>query len=464
MPKSVPQEELNSIRQAVGRFSRPATLNEIAGALPFKLSRRTLQRRLAQLVDQQRLAVRGVGSGRRYSRAYVMNAEPLHYSIVLQPLHFDNYISISPEAESIKQTVRRPIQERHPIGYNRDFLDSYHPNTSYYLSSETRKRLGGLGLVPGGDSPAGTYARKIFDRLLIDLSWNSSRLEGNTYSLLETERLLRMDEAAEGKDPRETQMILNHKGAIEFLVDPSAHVTFDRFTILSLHALLSNNLLGDPQAGGRLRRIPVGIAQSVYHPLEAPQLIDECFQQILDTTTAIRDPFEQSFFAMTHLAYLQPFEDVNKRVSRLAANLPFIQQNLCPLSFVDVPDRAYLDGILGVYELNRIELLRDVFVWAYERSCARYSAIRQSLGEPDPFRLRYRDPLAKVVAEIVRSRMDKQTAVAMIRHQAAENIVPEDIAKFIEIAETELMSLHEGNIARYRLRPSEFEAWKKVWN
>lgn len=133
------------------------------------------------------------------------------------------------------------------------------------------------------------------------------------------------------------------------------------------------------------------------------------------------------------------------------------------LSFVDVPDSAYLEGIISVYELNRVELLRDVFVWAYARSCARYSAISQSLGEPDPFRLRYRDLLSKAVAEIVRKPMDKKSAIAFIRQQASGNIVPEDAARFIEVVETELMSLHEGNFARYRLRPSEFAAWQKVW-
>jgi hypothetical protein len=115
-----------------------------------------------------------------------------------------------------------------------------------------------------------------------------------------------------------------------------------------------------------------------------------------------------------HLAYLQGFEDVNKRVSRLAANIPLIRGNLCPLSFVDVPERAYIDGVLGVYELNRIELLRDVFVWAYERSSARYSAVRQSLGEPDPFRLRYRALVAELVAAVVRAGMDKKAATALI--------------------------------------------------
>jgi hypothetical protein len=166
---------------------------------------------------------------------------------------------------------------------------------------------------------------------------------------------------------------------------------------------------------------------------------------------------------MVHLPYLQPFEDVNKRVSRLAANIPLICQNLCPLSFVDVPERAYVDGILGVYELSRVELLRDVFVWAYERSCARYSAVRQSLGESNPFRLRYRQKVGQIVAEVVRERMDRKSAGALIQQRTVDGVPQADRARFAEVVETELMSLHEGNIARYRLRPSEYEAWRKTW-
>jgi len=166
---------------------------------------------------------------------------------------------------------------------------------------------------------------------------------------------------------------------------------------------------------------------------------------------------------MVHLPYLQPFEDVNKRVSRLSANISLIRQDLCPLSFVDVPGRAYIDGILGVYELNRVELLRDVFVWAYERSCARYSAVRQSLGEPDPFRLRYRKRIYEFVAAVVQGQMTKREAIRWIARESEKRISVEDRARFIEVVETELSSLHEGNIARYRLRPSEFEAWYKNW-
>jgi len=298
------------------------------------------------------------------------------------------------------------------------------------------------------------------DRLLVDLSWASSRLEGNTYSLLDTRRLIEHGQAAEGKDAAETQMILNHKAAIEFLVDSAEELDFNRRTILNLHALLSDNLLPDPGASGRLRRIPVEIERSVYHPLEMPQLIDECFQQLVDTGAAIHEPFEQAFFAMVHLPYLQPFEDVNKRVSRLAANIPLIRHNVCPLSFVDVPQQSYVDGLLGVYELNRVELLRDVFVWAYERSAQRYAAIRQSLGEPDRFRLRFRNELTEVIGHVVRRLA--QPTVEEVTAAVGDRVPAENLDDFVRMAVGELQNLHEGNFARFQLRPSEYQAWREA--
>jgi len=425
-----------------------------------------LQRRLALLVEQKRVVAEGRGKGRRYrlpSGEVVVSSQPGEHTIKGHAPQVEVYPPISPEAAAIKQAVREPIQNRDPVGYKRAFLDDYRPNGTFYLPAETRQHLLDIGQSPDGQRSAGTYVRKIYSRLLIDLSWNSSRLEGNTYSLLETERLLELGEAAEGKNALEAQMILNHKSAIELLVEQAEEIGFNRYTILNLHALLADNLLADPQACGRLRTIAVGIGGTVYHPLEVPSVIDEYLQKILDTAAAITDPFEQAFFAMVHLSYLQAFEDVNKRVSRLSANIPLIRENLSPLSFVDVPERAYIDGILGVYELNRIELLRDVFVWAYERSCARYSAVRQSLGEPDLFRFRYRTLVVEIVAEIVRAGMDKKAAAAFIKQAAMEGLPQENRARFIEVVETETMSLHEGNIARYRLRPAEYQVWQEHW-
>jgi len=317
MPKLIPQNELDAVQDAVARFPEGAGIEEVSGALTIPIPRRTLQRRLALLVEQQRLTVEGRGRGSRYKvsqAGVVLNVSPGRFTLKGHAAELEIYVPISPEAGAIKQAVREPIQNRNPVGYNRTFLDEYRPNESCYLSAETRQRLHEMGRSPEGQRPAGTYARQILSRLLIDLSWNSSRLEGNTYSLLETERLLELGEAAEGKDALEAQMILNHKAAIELLVEQATEVGFNRYTILNLHALLSDNLLADPQACGRLRTIAVGIGGTVYHPLEVPQLVDECFQQVLDTAAAITDPFEQAFFAMVHLSYLQPFEDVNKRV------------------------------------------------------------------------------------------------------------------------------------------------------
>jgi hypothetical protein len=457
MVPSVLSSTHEAVLKAVAQSAAGANIEQIEAQLPQPPTRRTLQRWLNALVGQGRLRKEGQARSTRY----LLPVQAAPEAADAAP--GDVSLPLSDEARAIDIAVRQPVQHRTPVGYRRSFLDSYRPNTTFYLHAALRAELQALGQVAAHNEPAGTYARSIANRLLIDLSWNSSRLEGNTYSLLETERLLSAGDAAEGKGALEAQMILNHKAAIEFLMDCTPDMGFNRYTLLNLHALLSDNLLPDPTASGRLRTVAVGIGQAVFLPLEGPQLIAECFAQVLDTAAAIQDPLEQAFFAMVHLPYLQPFEDVNKRVSRLAANIPLIQHNLCPLSFVDVPPAAYISAMLGVYELNRIELLRDVFAWAYKRSCARYSAVRQSLGEPDPFRLRYRALIFDTVAEVVRAAMNKQRAIAFVARQARQHLPPADQHRFVEVTETELMSLHEGNMARYRLRPSEFEAWRQGW-
>lgn len=457
MVPSVLSSTHEAVLKAVAQSAAGANIEQIEAQLPQPPTRRTLQRWLNALVGQGRLRKEGQARSTRY----LLPVQAAPEAADAAP--GDVSLPLSDEARAIDIAVRQPVQHRTPVGYRRSFLDSYRPNTTFYLHAALRAELQALGQVAAHNEPAGTYARSIANRLLIDLSWNSSRLEGNTYSLLETERLLSAGDAAEGKGALEAQMILNHKAAIEFLMDCTPDMGFNRYTLLNLHALLSDNLLPDPTASGRLRTVAAGIGQAVFLPLEGPQLIAECFAQVLDTAAAIQDPLEQAFFAMVHLPYLQPFEDVNKRVSRLAANIPLIQHNLCPLSFVDVPPAAYISAMLGVYELNRIELLRDVFAWAYKRSCARYSAVRQSLGEPDPFRLRYRALIFDTVTEVVRAAMNKQRAIAFVARQARQHLPPADQHRFVEVTETELMSLHEGNMARYRLRPSEFEAWRQGW-
>ena len=142
---------------------------------------------------------------------------------------------------------------------------------------------------------------------------------------------------------------------------------------------------------------------------------------------------------MVQLPCLQPFDDVNKRVSRLAANIPLVKENLSPLSFEDVPRDLYTEAVLGVYELRCVELLRDVFIWACGRSATRYAAVRQSLGEPDPFRMRHRSALREVVGAVVRERMNRKQATVHVSARARELVDERERPRFCEIAERELL-------------------------
>jgi Fic family protein len=449
-------DELNRILDALKNYPDGASLSEILKASGLQLEIRSLQRRLSKLKAQGDIMVTGKARAIRY-RPRLQD----EISQVGEP-EIDP-IPLTTGSKQILTLLSQPVQRRTPVGYQREFLDSYRPNKDSYLTGEEKKRLSVLGNTAKLDQPAGTYARQILNRLLIDLSWNSSRLEGNTYTLLDTERLISLGEVADSKSTADAQMILNHKDAIEFIVGSAADIGFNRYTIRNLHGLLAYNLLTESNAPGRLRTFGVGIAQSVYTPLAFPQLIEECFDLLLDKAGQIENPFEQSFFMMVQLPYLQPFDDVNKRVSRLAGNIPLNRHNLSPISFIDVPKDLYTQGMLAVYELNRIELLKDVFLWAYERSAARYAAVRQLLGEPDPFRLKYRDSIRTLITQIVSRGMDSKKASETITSFVAQ-IPVVDRPKFTETIETDLLALHEGNFARYRIRPSEFREWKVLWN
>ena len=457
MANQIPEEALVAIEEVVRHNADGVSAPEILSALASPIPPRTLQYRLKHLVTENRIDMHGAG---RWAKYWMPNA------VAKAAAGEDGkkpVIPLSTAGASIRDYVRQAQASRKPVGYDRKFLDRYRPNASFYLTPQERLHLAAVGRPQIAEQPAGTYAKQILSRLLIDLSWNSSRLEGNTYSLLDTKRLIELGEEAEGRAHLEAQMILNHKDAIEFLVGAADEIGFNRYTVLNLHALLANNLLADTSAAGRLRHIAVGIESSAFHPLEVPQLIEENFDQMLATAAAINDPFEQAFFVMVQLPYLQPFDDVNKRVSRLTANIPLIKGNLTPLSFADVPRQTYTEAVLGVYELNKIDLLKDVFIWAYERSAARYAAVRQSLGEPDPFRLRYREQLRELIADLVRTRIGRKDAAARIVAWSKKDIEAADRERFAEIVESELLGLHEGNFARYRIRPSEFSAWRKMW-
>lgn len=412
--------------------------------------RRAIQRVLANLIKSNAIQSQGKARARIYIKSPLTENKN----------EFKN-IPLAKESAKLLHYISQPILARKPVGYNQDFLKSYEPNKTEYLDASLCKELFASGNAEPIVRPAGTYARTILNRLLIDLSWNSSRLEGNTYSLLETKRLIELGESAAGKDVAEAQMILNHKNAIEYIIESVDEAKISAHEVRSIHALLSENLLGDPGASGRIRQIVVGISGTTYLPLENPHLLKECFDIFIEKINLISDPFEQSFFSLVHLSYLQAFEDVNKRTARLVANIPLIKRNLKPLSFIDVNQNDYVTSLLGVYEKNDTSLLRDLYGWAYMRSAQRYSALQQTMGEPNLFKLKYRDAIQDIVRTIILENISGSEVVPTIKHLINTlKLTESESTQLFQTIETEIMSLHDDNIARFKIRPSEFQRWK----
>ena len=424
------------------------TLGELLALHPA-LPRRTAQRWISQLIIEGQL----ISVGQKRSRRYYLPIQSSSGDL------FPSAIPLSADGRDILAYIDQSVALRKPVGYQIDFLQAYQPNQTFYLSLSLRNQLQKMGDIGQGMRSAGTYERAILGRLLIDLSWASSHLEGNTYSLLDTKELIEDGKIAQGKAALETQMILNHKAAIELLVNNVETTSFNRYIFLNLHSALSENLLANPADEGRLRQHAVEISKSVFRPLAIPQQIDEAFDVVLTKVSQINDPFEQAFFVMVHIPYLQPFVDINKRTSRLAANIPLIRHNLCPLTFLGVTEQAYTRAILGVYELTRVELLRDLFVWAYERSTQEYIAIKQDLAEPDPLRLRYREIIKQIIHDVVIN--PEQDALSLIQECVNKNVDVADRANVRALIVEELRRLHEGVLARYHLRLSEFQFWQE---
>ena len=391
------------------------------------VSETTIWRALKRLVSENKLQVAGKGRATGYSLA---------------------------GAAVVRAHLETPYNRRRPTSYNKEFLDRYIPGKTFYLGGAQRQRLQEAGQPNPPPLPAGTYARRILERLLVDLSWASSRMEGNTYDILETEQLIRFGQEASGKDRKEAVMILNHKEAIEYVVDNLAEISIGRRDIFNIHALLADGLLIDPAMAGRLRRMPVGIVHSSYSPLGERFEIEEEFDIVIQKAAAIADPFEQSFFLLVHIPYLQAFDDINKRTSRIASNIPLLKADLAPMSFVTMHDRDYIDALIGIYELNNVSLLRDVYIDAYIASAGNYKILRAERETPDKAALAYRDFVREAVR---RSVLDwKAFRPESIMAMAAEAGIPEaDRQHVADYVRQEFRSLHEGNVIRYRLRPED---------
>jgi len=435
------------ILNAIANTKLPVSSGTLAKQLD--VGRSTIKRHIEVLLCAEKIIRHGTGRGTRYTAYKQQNAllSPYFSMAVKEPPA--NYLAQAMQAPQLLEYLNLPLTVREITGYDRSFVDNYIPNQTFLLPEELARTLMEEGKMTG-QQPAGTYARKVLEQLLIDLSWSSSHLEGNRYSLLATEELFKNGTTSSDID---TVMLLNHKQAIEFLVDAVPESGLTGPIISNLHAILMHNLLSDQEGLGAIRRKIVNIAGTTYTPLQSSFLLEEMFGIIIEKARQIKNPVESAFFLWINLACLQPFEDGNKRTSRLAANIPLIIYNSAPLSFLDADASSYAYAMMGVYEKRNVALAVELFEHIYRRSIKRYAVTLEAMGVPDPFRLSQRENLNIAIRAIVAEGESLEFALQAV------TVTPEESEQFRKLLQDELQILNSHNCARYRLSIRLTEQW-----
>ena len=212
--------------------------------------------------------------------------------------------------------------------------------------------------------------KKELERLIIELSWKSSKIEGNTYTLLDTEKLILENKEAVGHKKEEAIMILNHKDAFNYI-----HKTSDQFRTLTRVNLeeLHKILVKDLSVGFGLRKKPVGVTGSIYRPLDNSHQISEAVENLSKVISRTTDPYAKALIAILGISYIQPFEDGNKRTGRLMANALLLAHGLAPLSYRSIEEEDYRESVLVFYELNSIVSFKKIFIEQYKFATKNYS-------------------------------------------------------------------------------------------
>ncbi len=446
---SLRDNKMRVLRQ-LGLEFEPISLPELMLRLGGGFQERSVRRWLCLLVEEG--AVRKIGQKRGTK-----------YIVVGRSEEANSEVSSCFSSASLKvvKVVKRPLFERLPIAYADDWFDRYRPNSSYYLSETLRRQLRISGERAHDQDPAGTYAHQIFNRLIIDLSYNSSRLEGNTYSLLDTERLLLHGDTAEGKLDEEKAMILNHKEAIRYLVENASKIEVSRNVICTLHFLLSDGLV-EAAESGKVRKHGVRIGGSTYIPFEDPRRLELQLEKIANKAAQIRDPYEQSIFLLIHISYLQAFTDVNKRTARLSANIALIRGNLVPLAFSDVSVEDYMSAMIAIYELQNVLPLVDLYVYSYLRTCAAYDSTVKAMGF-DEVRVRYRRERRNIVRDVILQVFIGKEMRRFVAAEVLRNVPKAFQAAFEEDVLEDLEQIDESRLIGLGVTPEQLKHWRAAF-
>jgi Fic family protein len=217
-----------------------------------------------------------------------------------------------------------------------------------------------------------TIQKKELERFVIELSWKSSKIEGNTYTLLDTERLILDNKKAAGKTKEEAQMILNHKEAFDFVYKNAEYFkTITRKNLEELHVILTKGLGVD----SGLRKDMVGVTGSIYRPLDNVYQINDAIEILIATISRMSSPYAKALIALLGISYIQPFADGNKRTGRLMANAILLSYGLPPLSYRSVDENEYREAILVFYELNSMVPFKKIFISQYDFTVQNYTIV-----------------------------------------------------------------------------------------
>lgn len=314
------------------------------------ISYATLKRTINQLVTENYIISTGKGKGTKY------NISPA-YTLV-HPIDIDAYYE--------KEIDDREINENFNLKLISDVIDQYPILTSdelQFLDELHQEYLKNISELSENEY------KKELDRLAIDLSWKSSQIEGNTYSLLETELLLKEKETAAGKTKEEAVMLLNHKDALDFIIENKDYLSpLTVSKIEDIHSILTKEL----NVERNLRRRRVGISGTNYKPLDNEFQIKEALRNTCDVINRKESIFEKALLALVLISYIQPFMDGNKRTARIVSNAILMNYGYCPLSFRTVDSIDYKKAMLLFYEQNNISNFKNIFINQYEFAVKTY--------------------------------------------------------------------------------------------
>jgi len=323
---------------------------DITAGTAFKGSDATLKRVIAAGIKAGDIVAEGKARATRYRLS--------PQAQLLMPLNLDTYFALEVDERQVHS------------GYNFELINGLLAETRLFsdkelahldaLQDEFRQHVNEL---------TDNEYRKEMERLGIDLSWKSSQIEGNTYTLLETERLLRESKTAEGKTKEEAVMLLNHKDALNFILDnPDYLQELTVSHIEDIHQLLTKDLSIDKG----LRRHRVGITGTNYHPLDNEFQIREAMRDACKLINSKYNIFEKALLTLLLLSYIQPFSDGNKRTARITSNAILIANDYCPLSFRSVDSIDYKKAMLIFYEQNNLYAFKQIFIEQFEFAVKEY--------------------------------------------------------------------------------------------